>query len=135
MTSLLLTLMKPIFLLAGVESQIILVIFIRQLLALKHISTYLENKSRILYCILFYTSINLFFLRTGHRYQFDKLQYTEIFLGFSEYSPILHSIFLAINTFSSLLLAMFALPYCSNTTKAHKALPITRSSIVLNQPT
>lgn len=134
MTTIILAAMKPILLVGGVESQLILVIYLRNLLALKFIATYQDKQSRFLYCIIFYASMSLFFLRTGHRYQLDKLQFAETYLGFSVFKPALHTFLLVLNTYSTHIMALFMLPLCSNTTKVTdgSSVPMTRSSIVLN---
>ncbi|TNV84489.1 hypothetical protein FGO68_gene10963 [Halteria grandinella] len=135
MTTLLLTLIKPLMLVGGIESQFSLFLCLRVLVAIRQIGVYQQTKSKMLHTILLYSTMSLFFLRTGHRYQLDKLQYIETYLGFSEYSRGLHTVLLFMNTYSSYIIGLLMLPYCSNTTviAKMKKVPMTRTSIVLNQ--
>jgi hypothetical protein len=112
------TLMKPILIVNGKTNQLVVVLCLVQLIALRTLVAGARVKpSQMWYAMTIQCSIWQYFYRTSHRESISSIQFGKAFLGFTEYHFQLHGALVVINTYSAYLIAFFMLPILTKTTK------------------
>ena len=116
MTSCACILIKPLLIVNGEKTQLVIAMALISLLAIHKITmkAIVKPHASIL-AALIYVTMNLYFYRTSHREKISTLQFAKAFLGFPSYNYYLHGFLTALNTYSIHLLAVLLIPYmCYN---------------------
>ena len=125
-TDLCFILIKPMLIVAGHQSQVVLMLCLFQYMALENIS----DKSTTTTLLLVYLTMQLYFYRTSHRERFSSIQFAKAFLGFTDYNYYLHGFLVILNTYSSQIIGFLLLPLISN--KSNSTVEMTMRLFTMN---
>ena len=110
-TRFLVILMKPILIVNGELSQLVIILCFAQFIFLKSYLNNLKIKPPpMLIAYIVFLITNQYFYRTGHRQRFSAIQFGKAFLGFPKYNYYLHQSLVILNTYSSYFIGFFLLP-------------------------